>query len=129
MKRNKLFIILLVVLLIISGYYIYRHFHDSKNEPEEPEAVETIKEYHFRNEKLFNSHYEKHGIDMGFDSREEYEKAANDVINNPNALHKKEKEDNDDVYFIEKTGEIVFVSSDGYIRTYFISDLNYFNRQ
>lgn len=59
---------------------------------------------------------------MGFDSVEEYEKAANDVINNDEALHKLEKEDNDDVYYLEDTNEFVIVSKDGYIRTYFCPD-------
>ncbi len=88
-------------------------------------------EYHFRSDELLTSHYEKHGIEMGFDSKEEYEKAANDVINNPEALHKKEKEDNDDVYFIEETNDFVVLSYDGYIRTYFRpnSGIKYFNKQ
>ena len=45
------------------------------------------------------------------------------------SISENEAEDNDDVYFLKQTGEIVFVSSDGFIRTYFISDEAYFNRQ
>lgn len=85
--------------------------------------------YRFRNRKLLNSHYEKHGIEMGFGSAEAYEAAASEVITNRNAIHKTEAEDGDGVFFIEGTGEIVFVSKDGYIRTYFISDKDYFDRQ
>lgn len=87
--------------------------------------------YTFRNDKLLQSHYEKHGIDMGFDSKEDYEKAASDVVNNKNALHKKEKEDNDDIYYLEKTNEFVVVSTDGYLRTYFYPDAGkkYYDRQ
>ncbi len=51
------------------------------------------------------------------------------MINNPDALHKLEKEDGDDVYFVEDTNEFVVVSTDGYIRTYFIADIDYYNRQ
>ena len=92
---------------------------------------ENIKEYTFRNEKLLKSHYEKHGIEMGFSTEEEYQTAASLVVNNPKALHKKEKEDNDDVYYLEETNEFVIVSTDGYIRTYFNpnSGIEYYNRQ
>lgn len=111
-----------------------------------PESVEDILEgaqsaewaevppeqiYSFRNERLLNQHYEKHGIEMGFDTIEEYVAAANAVINHPDVLHKKEAEDNDDVYFLEATNEFVVVSTDGYIRTYFIASggIAYYNRQ
>lgn len=86
---------------------------------------------YFRNEKLLNEHYESHGKEMGFSSAEEYQKAAGMVVKNDDALHKKEKEDGDDVYYLESTNEIVFVSKDGYIRTYFNPDdgIAYYNRQ
>lgn len=113
---------------------------------EVPEPVEDIMEgaqsaawadvppeqiYSFRNERLLNQHYEKHGIEMGFDTIEEYVAAANAVINHPDALHKLETEDSDDVYFLEATSEFVVVSTDGYIRTYFIASggIDYYNRQ
>ena len=85
----------------------------------------------FRNENLLNSHYEKHGKNMGFSSAKEYEKAAAAVVANSSALHKKEAEDGDDVYYIESTNEFVIVSTDGYIRTYFNPDtgIAYYNRQ
>ncbi len=83
----------------------------------------------FRNEGLLDSHYEKHGIEMGFDSAEEYLAAANAVVQNPDSLHRIEEEDGDDVYFLEETNEFVVVSVDGYIRTYYYADLDYFNRQ
>ena len=88
-------------------------------------------DYYFRTSKLLNSHYEKHGIEMGFASAKEYEKAASDVVNNPAALHKTEAEDGDDVYYVEETNEFVVVSTDGYIRTYFNpgGGIDYYNRQ
>ncbi len=88
-------------------------------------------EYEFRNDKLLDQHYEKHGIEMGFGSAEEYESAAADVINNPDALHKKESEDDDVVYYLEVTNEFVVLSDDGYIRTYFNPDSGkkYYDRQ
>jgi pyocin large subunit-like protein len=68
---------------------------------------------------------------MGFDSRESYEKAASDVINNPKALHKTEAEDGDYVYYVEETNEFVVLSKDGYIRTYFLPSggKKYYDRQ
>ena len=68
---------------------------------------------------------------MGFASAADYEKAAAAVVNNPAALHKIEKEDGDDVYYVESTNEFVVVSTDGYIRTYFLPDrgIDYFNKQ
>ncbi len=101
----------------------------SQSEPQqsEPQTV-TLK---FRNKNLLDQHYEKHGKDMGFSSAEEYEKAAAAVPVNPAALHKIEKEDGDDVYYIEDTNEFVVVSTDGYIRTYFLPDSGkrYFDKQ
>ena len=70
-------------------------------------------------------------IVMGFDSPEEYLAAANAVIANPEALTKTEAEDGDTVYYVESTNEFVVLSTDGYIRTYFLPDSGkrYFDRQ
>ncbi|MDE6781429.1 MAG: hypothetical protein K2J40_08230 [Ruminococcus sp.] len=88
-------------------------------------------EYHFRNEKLLNQHFEKHGSEFDYSTAYEYEKGASDVINNPDALFKTEAEDGDGVYYIEQSNEFVILSTDGYIRTYFkpSGGINYFNRQ
>ena len=87
--------------------------------------------YRFRNNRNLQSHYEKHGIEMGFASAEEYEAAASAVINNPAALTKTEKEDGDYVYYLEETNEFVILSTDGYIRTYFLPSAGkaYYDRQ
>ena len=66
--------------------------------------------YTFRTDALLESHYEKHGIEMGFDSAAAYEAAANAVIANPEVLHKYESEDGDDVYYLADTNEFVVVS-------------------
>ncbi|MBP3249904.1 MAG: hypothetical protein J6M48_06075 [Ruminococcus sp.] len=92
-------------------------------------------EYHFRNEKLLDQHFDKHGAefadDFGYKDAEEYEKGASDVINDPDALHKTEAEDGDYVYYIEETNEFVVLSKDGYIRTYFRPNAGkkYYDRQ
>ena len=87
--------------------------------------------YRFRNNNLLEQHFEKHGKEMGFETKEAYEKAASDVINNPKALFKTEAEDGDYVYYVEETNEFVVLSLDGYIRTYFLpsSGKKYFDRQ
>ncbi|MBR6404098.1 MAG: fibronectin type III domain-containing protein [Eubacterium sp.] len=94
-------------------------------------TADTVKTYHFRNENLLNQHFEKHGREMGFSTAQEYEAAASAVITNPNSLHKTEKEDGDDCYYLEKTNDFVVVSTDGYIRTYFRPDRGkeYFDKQ
>ena len=99
-------------------------------EPVDENPVETPV-YVFRNEKLLNEHYEKHGIEMGFTSAEAYQAAASAVITNPDSLFKIEAEDGDGVYYLEATNEFVILSTDGYIRTYFLpgSGRAYFDRQ
>ena len=105
-------------------------YNDSSSEVNENEQYNE-KHYTFRKDEYLQEHYWKHGIAMGFNSAQDYLDAANTVINNPNSLHKLEKEDGDDVYFLESTNEFVIVSPVGYVRTYFIPDdgIDYFNRQ
>lgn len=85
----------------------------------------------FRNFDLLQEHFEKHGQEMGYKSTEEYLAAANAVVADPSVLHKKQAEDGDDVYFLQKTNDLVIVSTDGYIRTYFRPEdgIEYFNKQ
>ncbi len=104
----------------------------SEEVSEEPVVEEvTVAEITFRSQKLLDQHYEKHGIEMGFTSAEEYELAAYKVVIHPDTLHKIETEDGDDVYYREETNEFVVVSPDGYIRTYFnpSAGIDYYNRQ
>ena len=85
----------------------------------------------FRNETLWEEHFQKHGSEFGYKSKEEYLKGANEVINSSTSKHKTEAEDGDEIYYDEEKNEIVFVSTDGYIRTYFKpkDGINYYNRQ
>ena len=87
--------------------------------------------YWFRTKAQRDQHYEKHGIDMGFASAEEYLIAANEVVKDPSSLHKTEKEDGDDVYYRERDNAFVIVSTDGYLRTFFYPSggKNYYDRQ
>ncbi len=92
--------------------------------------LQQARQYSFRTEKSLKDHFKKHGADTYCKSAEEYLEKANAVINNPNALYKTEAEDGDSIFYIEETDEIVFLSTDGYIRTYFIcSGKDYFDRQ
>lgn len=104
-----------------------RH-HESSHDDHDSEH-ESDHHFSFRNHHALEEHFEKHGAEVGCATVEEYLAAANAVIANPDALHKLEAEDGDDVYFLESTGEFVVVSPNGYIRTYFITDRDYFDRQ
>lgn len=106
-------------------------FNPSEAEVVPESSGEVQVQYSFRSEELLKNHFEKHGIEMGFENEEAYAEGANQVINNPASLHKLEKEDGDDVYYLEDTNEFVIVSTDGYIRTYFYpsSGIDYYNRQ
>lgn len=75
--------------------------------------------YKFRNKSLLKEHFKKHGAEFPYETKEEYVEGANKMLANPNKLHKIEKEDGDDVYYLEETNEFIIVSTDGYIRTYF----------
>ena len=92
-------------------------------------------EYYFRTENQLEQHFQKHGYefegDFDYETAEDYEIGASDVINNPDALYKTEADDGDGVYYIEGTNEFVVLSKDGYIRTYFrpSAGIDYFNRQ
>ena len=137
---KKVFALLCItVILALAGCSDYVEINDISAPPastltaEEDMEIEESEAsaFHFRSEKHLNDHYEKHGVEMGFASHEEYEKAASAVVNNPESLHKLEKDDGDDVYYLEKTNEFVVVSTDGYIRTYFRPDagIAYYNKQ
>lgn len=95
------------------------------------ETSAAYTEYRFRSKNLLNQHYDKHGREMGFANAADYQQAASDVINNPQALHKTEKEDGDFVFYVEATNEFVVLSTDGYIRTYFKPDSGkrYYDKQ
>ncbi len=125
-----------LVLFLIVAYFVVQNWVLEEPQNDSFEDVSTISSEYteqkgFRNAKLLKEHYEKHGMEMGFASAEEYEEAAISVVNNFSALHRIEAEDGDDVYYIEETNEYVVVSTDGYIRTYFYpSDgKDYFERQ
>ena len=87
--------------------------------------------YEFRNDRLWEEHFEKHGAEFPYDSKEDYLIGANIMLENDNKLHKLEKEDGDDVYYLEATNEFIIVSKDGFLRTYFkpSKGKKYFDKQ
>ena len=125
--KNIAGLIVLVLLLIVGAATGWDKFSTSQDAA----GNFSEKPLEFRSSQLPEEHYEKHGIEMGFASAEDYEAAAEKVVLNDRALHKEEKEDGDDVYYLESTNELVIVSTDGYIRTYFEPEdgLEYFKRQ
>ena len=126
--------IVICILALLTGKPV-SEFLISEEQPVTQEVVVSeeaaVTAYTFRSKDQLEDHYQKHGVEMGFGSAEEYQQAANRVISDPDTLHKPEAEDGDDVYYLERTNEFVIVSKAGYIRTYFYpSDgIDYFNRQ
>ena len=152
-KLLPILTVLFLVLLILAGWVMLRYMGSSRGgdvfdppavstDPEAAEPDEQTGEvawnydefpddYTFRNSKLLNEHYEKHGKEMGFSSAEEYAAAANLVIHHPDTLHKIEKEDGDTCFYYEEANLFVVLSKDGYIRTFFSPDSGkkYYDKQ
>lgn len=93
--------------------------------------AENTDSYEFRNDDYLLEHFEKHNDDFDYENPEQYVKGANKVITSTEALHKTEKSDGDDIYYIKATNEFVIVSDDGYIRTYFKpkNGIEYYNNK
>ena len=142
-KIQKRYPILAIIILLFAGYFgwyendqsqdnILRQAGQVTQAIQSSQAGQSAKStLTFRSDSLCEEHFEKHGIEMGFSSAKEYEKAAAAVVADSRALHKLEKEDGDDIYYIEETNEFVIVSTAGYIRTYFYprDGMEYFERQ
>lgn len=116
--------IILVIVGLIQGFGEIDTTSNSNNNS-------SVTSYTFRNDEYLTDHFNKHGVEFSYATKEEYQQGANNVINSSKALHKKEAEDNDDIYYIEDTNEFVVLSTDGYIRTYFkpSGGIDYYNRQ
>ena len=132
MNKGRFVLLILLIIVVFAGVYalLGGFSPDAPVDPEGPGEQDYV-DYTCRTDKLLTEHFEKHGIEMGFSTKEEYQKAASDVINDPESLHKLEKDDGDDVYYKVETNEFVVLSTDGFIRTYFCpsSGQAYFDRQ
>ena len=130
MNKKKLPGLLIFLVILLAAYFFITPDGGNPEQPADPQDAEYTA-YTFRTDKLLEEHFEKHGIEMGFSDKESYQQAASDAANNPEALHKLEKDDGDDVYYVEETNEFVVISTDGFIRTYFCPDsgIKYYDKQ
>lgn len=130
-RKHPLLTTLAIIFLSLLGVFFNTTDRVSNGEISLGGQNQQVITYEFRNEKYLNEHFEKHKDEFDFATAEEYLQGANVVINHKDALHKLEAEDGDDVYYLEATNELVVVSTDGYIRTYFkpSDGINYYNRK
>lgn len=121
--------LVLIVLFIGKLFNIELNWTDIGSNLENRQS--TSISFKFRNEQLLEEHFLKHRNEFGYSSKEDYLEGANKVIKSSSSKHKTEGEDGDEIYYDESKNEIVFVSVDGYIRTYFkpTDGINYYNRQ
>ena len=122
-RINTIWAAVIIFMVLVSGLFGNR-FLETESDQTSGNSVQDASNqgaqaYHFRNDQYLTEHFEKHGGDFTYDTKEAYEEGANRVISSSEALHKLEAEDGDDVYYLESTNEFVIVSVDGYIRTYF----------
>ena len=124
-------IIILFIAAIAGKVFLGSGTADNNNSNPSYESGEDKGLLQFRNDNYLAEHFEKHGKEFNYATKEEYLAGANKVVSSSSALHKTEAEDGDDVYYIEETNEVVIVSTDGYIRTYFKPEdgIDYYNRQ
>ena len=80
----------------------------------------TDKVYTFANAETRSAQFKKHGAKMGFETSAYYEAAASAVVNNPNAVMRRDKTDDHNVYYVIETNEFVEVDDGGWIMTYFL---------
>ena len=91
--------------------------------------VQNAFQFRFKNNEELKEHFIKHGRECNCKTPKKYLKTANKIIKSKKSLKRKGKDDGDTVYFNKKTGGIVFLSQQGVIRSFYISDITYFNRQ
>ena len=85
-------------------------------------------DYAFRSPERLKAHYKKHKKETGALTKRHYVKKANRVVHSVFAEKKRDKTTGDTIYFLPKTGELVRLSAQKYIRTYYIATQDYFNR-
>lgn len=127
-KKNP---IIGVAIAIFAVLFILFTEEDIPNQSSQNINQQIEIDHEFRSDDLLTSHFEKHGGEFDYNNKEEYLAGANAVIDSNEALHKTEAEDGDEIFYLPDTNEIVFMSKDGYIRSYFRPDdgMDYYNRQ
>ena len=126
-------IIIAAVVIIASFFGIKLNFFQDNSVGYTGNKTVVNQDYSitFRNNQSLKEHFEKHGEEFDYDNEQQYLQGAISVINSSSSLHKIESEDGEEIYYDKEKNEIVFVSKDGYIRTYFkpSDGINYYNRQ
>ena len=129
-KFRNIIIVAVVLLLSFIGKSFNINF-DALNIGSVLQSQKADGVLEFRNDNLWEEHFLKHGGEFGYTTKEDYLEGANEVVTSASSKHKQEAEDGDDIYYDAENNEIVFVSKDGYIRTYFkpSDGIEYYNRQ
>lgn len=91
--------------------------------------IQNSYKFAFKDNEELKEHFIKHGRECNCKTPKKYLKTANKIIKSKKSLKKSEKEDGDLVFYNHKTGGIVFLSAKGYIRSFYIADIDYFKRQ
>ena len=130
-KKFRNIIIVAVVLLLSFIGKVFNINFDALNIGSVLQSQKADGVLEFRNDNLWEEHFLKHGGEFGYTTKEDYLEGANEVVTSASSKHKQESEDGDDIYYDAENNEIVFVSKDGYIRTYFkpSDGIEYYNRQ
>ena len=133
-NKGKTFRNIIIVALVLLLSFIGKVFNIDFNALNIGSVLQSQKSdsvLEFRNDNLWEDHFLKHGGEFGYTTKEDYLEGANEVVASASSKHKKEAEDGDDIYYDAENNEIVFVSEDGYIRTYFkpTDGIEYYNRQ
>ena len=133
-NKSKIFRNIIIVALLLLLSFIGKVFNinfDALNIGSVLQSQKADGVLEFRNDNLWEEHFLKHGGEFGYTTKEDYLEGANEVVTSASSKHKQEAEDGDDIYYDAENNEIVFVSKDGYIRTYFkpSDGIEYYNRQ
>ena len=133
-NKGKTFRNIIIVALVLFLSFIGKVFNinfDALNIGSVLQSQKADGVLEFRNDNLWEEHFLKHGGEFGYTTKEDYLEGANEVVTSASSKHKQEAEDGDDIYYDAENNEIVFVSKDGYIRTYFkpSDGIEYYNRQ
>ncbi len=127
MKKNQLIrICIYIVILAVLAYISAPSFYDEASRVHQ----QSSSVYSFRDANTLESHYKKHGQEMGYSTALAYQARANEVIQAQESLNTKQN-DGDTAYFLKSTGEFVVLSPQNVIRTFFIPEngMEYFERQ